>query len=281
MRHYTVRLRCPDRQGIVHAMTGVMLENQANILQSAQFSDTDTGLFAMRSSFETPQIDFEAIDRAFDGLREELGAEITVRAIDRPYRALVMVSTLDHCLLDLLLRVEEGELDIEVPLIVSNHEDLRPLAERHEIPFEHVFVSPDNKPEAEARLLELIAEHEIDFVVLARYMQILSDALCDRLPGRIINIHHSFLPGFKGARPYHRAHERGVKIIGATAHYVTADLDEGPIIAQAVEQVKHSDSVDDLVRVGRDIERLVLARAVRAHSQDRVILVGSKTIVFD
>lgn len=281
MRRYTTRLRSLDRPGIVHAMTGVMLEHGANIVESAQFSDTDTGLFAMRTTFETESLDIRSIDSSFDSVRDSMGAEIELRAIDQPYRALIMVSKYGHCLLDLLHRHADGELDIDIPLIVSNHTDLVPVAERFGIPFEHLPVTPGTKDVAESRLIDLISAHNIDFVVLARYMQVLSDAVCSMFQARIINIHHAFLPAFKGSRPYHQAHERGVKLIGATAHYVTADLDEGPIIAQAVEDVYHSDSVEDLVRVGRDIERIVLSKAVRYHAEDRVILVGSRTIVFD
>lgn len=281
MRRYTTRLRSPDRPGIVHAMTSVMLEHGANIVESAQFSDADTGLFAMRTTFETESLDVRSVDSSFDSVRDSLKAEIELRATDQPYRALIMVSKYGHCLLDLLHRHADGELAIDIPLIVSNHADLAPVVERFAIPFEHLPVTPGTKDAAESRLVDLISRHNIDFVVLARYMQVLSDAVCSMFQARIINIHHAFLPGFKGSRPYHKAHERGVKLIGATAHYVTADLDEGPIIAQAVEDVDHSDSVDDLVRVGRDIERIVLSKAVRYHAEDRVILVGSRTIVFD
>jgi formyltetrahydrofolate deformylase len=195
-------------------------------------------------------------------------------------RVLVMVSKYDHCLVDLLYRYDNGELPVEIPLVVSNHEDCRPLAERHGIPFVVLPVTPETKAAQEARLLALVEEHAIDVVVLARYMQVLSDDLCSRLPGRIINIHHSFLPGFKGARPYHQAHARGVKLIGATAHFVTADLDEGPIIEQGVQRVDHSATPDDLAEIGRDVERLVLARAVRLFAEDRIVLDGRRTIVF-
>ena len=193
---------------------------------------------------------------------------------------LLMVSKFDHCLVDLLYRWGLGELPVDIPLIVSNHPDLAPVAKRYGIPFVHVPVTRDTKPEAEAELLRLVAEHQVDFVVLARYMQVLSDDLCGKLSGRIINIHHSFLPGFKGAKPYHQAHERGVKLIGATAHLVTADLDEGPIIEQDVVRVGHRHTAPELVAIGRDVERIVLARAVRLHAEDRVVLTGSRTVVF-
>ena len=261
-------------------MTGVMLESGANILESAQFGDSDTGQFTMRSVFETDVGDINALDAAFDSVRLQMGADIHLRDLERRYRALLMVSRQDHCLVDLLHRHTEGELAIDIPLIVSNHPEAGAIAENFQVPFEHVPVVPQTKADSEGRLLSLIDEHRVDFVVLARYMQILSESVCEQLPGKIINIHHSFLPGFKGSNPYRQAHERGVKVIGATAHYVTAELDEGPIIDQDVEKVSHSHSVQDLTRVGRDIERIVLARAVRYHAEDRIILVGAKTIVF-
>ena len=191
-----------------------------------------------------------------------------------------MVSKFDHCLVDLLYRHEIGELPIEIPVIVSNHRDCEHIAERHGIPFVYLPVTTETKPEQEAALLNLTIEHNIDVVILARYMQVLSDALCSELSGRIINIHHSFLPGFKGARPYHQAHERGVKLIGATAHFVTAQLDEGPIIEQEVERVTHAHTANDLAEIGRDVERLVLARAVRLFAEDRIMLAGKRTVVF-
>jgi formyltetrahydrofolate deformylase len=195
-------------------------------------------------------------------------------------RALIMVSKFDHCLVDLLYRHEIGELPIEIPVIVSNHRDCEHIAKRHGIDFVYLPVTPENKTEQEAALLTLTAEHNIDVVILARYMQVLSDATCSALSGRIINIHHSFLPGFKGARPYHQAHERGVKLIGATAHFVTAQLDEGPIIEQEVERVTHAHTANDLAEIGRDVERLVLARAVRLFAEDRIMLTGKRTVVF-
>jgi len=262
-------------------MTSVMLEHGANIVESAQFSDTDTGLFAMRTTFETESLDIRSVDNSFDSVRDSLGAEIELRAIDQPYRALIMVSKYGHCLLDLLHRHADGELAIDIPVTVSNHTDLAPVAERFAIPFEHLPVTPGTKDVAESRLIDLISVHNIDLVVVARYMQVLSDAVCSMFQARIINIHHAFLPGFKGARPYHQAHERGVKLIGATAHYVTADLDEGPIIAQSSLPVGHRDRVDDLIRKGRDLERVVLASAVRLHAEDKTLVSQNKTVVFD
>jgi formyltetrahydrofolate deformylase len=280
MPHYILTLTCQDGPGIIHAVSGALLDASANVLEQAQFTDQDSGLFAMRTRFEAPGDDAEAV-RA---LIEERGARfdpvVDVRLEQARRRALVMVSKYDHCLVDLLYRYENGELPVEIPLVVSNHEDCRPIAERHGVPFVVLPVTPETKHEQEQRLLALVEEHRIDVVVLARYMQVLSDDLCSRLPGRIINIHHSFLPGFKGARPYHQAHARGVKLIGATAHFVTADLDEGPIIEQGVERVDHSATPDDLAEIGRDVERLVLARAVRLFAEDRIVLDGKRTIVF-
>ena len=203
-----------------------------------------------------------------------------VRPVDQRRRALILVSKFDHCLVDLLYRWQTGELPVEIPLVVSNHPDAREIVERAGIPFVHLPVTADTKPAAEARLLELVDQHQVDVVILARYMQVLSDSLCRELSGRVINIHHSFLPGFKGAKPYHQAYERGVKLIGATAHYVTADLDEGPIIEQSVERVSHALGPEALVAIGRDVERVVLSRAVRLHAEDRVLLTGARTVVF-
>ncbi|MER6411197.1 formyltetrahydrofolate deformylase [Streptomyces humidus] len=280
MQRYILTLRCPDQPGIVHALAAGVAQAKGNILESAQFSDPGTGVFTIRVCLETPEADTE-------NLRDELTLRLarfdpvlTVRPEEQRRRVLLMVSKFDHCLVDLLYRWDLGELPVDIPLIVSNHPDLAPLAKRYGIPFVHLPVTRDTKPEAEAELLRLVAEHQVDFVVLARYMQVLSDDLCRRLSGRIINIHHSFLPGFKGAKPYHQAHDRGVKLIGATAHFVTADLDEGPIIEQDVVRVGHRHTAPELVAIGRDVERIVLARAVRLHAEDRVVLTGSRTVVF-
>jgi formyltetrahydrofolate deformylase len=276
---YILTLSCPDRPGIVHAISGALLEVDANILENAQFDDLDSGLFTMRTRFETarPKVDIEGV---LAPIAAGLRAEYRVRDEERRPRVLIMVSKQDHCLVDLLYRTGTGELPIDIPVVVSNHTDAAHHAARYGVRFEHLPVTPDVKEQQEQRLLALIAEHKVDFVVLARYMQILSPKLCSNLAGRIINIHHSFLPGFVGARPYHQAHLRGVKIIGATAHYVTSDLDEGPIIEQDVERVNHSITAEQLAVIGQDIERRVLARAVRYHAEDRVLVVGSKTIVF-
>lgn len=251
-----------------------------NIVENAQFSDPATGTFCVRTGFETVEEDLGAVRRALSRELVSFSPTLAIRPEDRRRRAIVMVSKLDHCLVDLLYRLRMGELPIEVPLVVSNHTDLREVARREGVEFEHVPVTRDTKPAAEAKLLELVEAYRADFVILARYMQVLSDDLCRQMPGRIINIHHSFLPGFKGARPYHQAYQRGVKLIGATAHYVTADLDEGPIIEQDVVRVGHGQSVDDLVTLGRDVERVVLARAVTLHAEERVMLAGPRTIVF-
>ncbi|HEY8979630.1 MAG TPA: formyltetrahydrofolate deformylase [Streptomyces sp.] len=280
MRRYILTLRCPDQPGIVHALAAGVAEAEGNILESAQFSDPGTGVFTIRVSLETPTAD---TGKLRDGLALRLARfdpVLTLRPQEQRRRVLLMVSKFDHCLVDLLYRWDLGELPVDIPLIVSNHPDLEPVAKRYGIPFVHLPVTRDTKPEAEAELLRLVADHQVDFVVLARYMQVLSDDLCRRLSGRVINIHHSFLPGFKGARPYHQAHDRGVKLIGATAHFVTADLDEGPIIEQDVVRVGHRHTAPELVAIGRDVERIVLARAVRLHAEDRVVLTGSRTVVF-
>lgn len=280
MRELILTLTCPDRRGIIHAVTVGLLDCEANILDQAQFTDPDQGLFCLRTRFEANAPDIDSIRATvlarLDGFHPTLGLRLTAHQ----RRALIMVSKFDHCLIDLLYRHDLGELPIDIPLIVSNHLDCQSIVERHGIPFVHIPVTGNSKADAEQTLLELVANHDIDVIVLARYMQVLSDDLCARLPGRIINIHHSFLPGFKGARPYHQAHERGVKIIGATAHFVTADLDEGPIIEQDVQRVSHADTAAELISIGRDVERRVLSRAVRLYAEDRVFLMGQRTVVF-
>ncbi|MEH0424792.1 formyltetrahydrofolate deformylase [Streptomyces stelliscabiei] len=280
MQRYILTLRCPDQPGIVHALAAGVAEAKGNILESAQFSDPDTGVFTIRVSLETPAADTGKLRDELTLRLARFDPVLTVRPEEQRRRVLLMVSKFDHCLVDLLYRWDLGELPVDIPLIVSNHPDLEPVAKRYGIPFVHLPVTRDTKPEAEAELLRLVADQQVDFVVLARYMQVLSDDLCRRLSGRVINIHHSFLPGFKGAKPYHQAHDRGVKLIGATAHFVTADLDEGPIIEQDVVRVGHRHSAPELVAIGRDVERIVLARAVRLHAEDRVVLTGSRTVVF-
>jgi formyltetrahydrofolate deformylase len=281
MQPYVLTLSCPDRPGIVRTVAAGIGKADGNIIESAQFSDPVTGLFSMRIEFESPLADLDAVRAAVEQDVAGLDATLGLRSKQHRRRTLVMVSKADHCLMDLLYRYERGELPVEIPVVVGNHDVLRPLVEAHGIEFVHVPVTPETKADAEAHLFALVEQHDVDFVVLARYMQVLSDDACARLQGRAINIHHSFLPGFKGARPYHQAHARGVKLIGATAHYVTAELDEGPIIEQEVVRVSHSRTPEEMVALGRDVERLALARAVEAHAEDRVFLCGSRTVVFD
>ncbi len=256
-----------------------LVELGANILESAQFGDEPTASFCMRTVFEAPITDPDRVVAALAPRSGTLGASISVRRQDRPMPTLLMVSTHDHCLVDLLYRWRAAELPIDIIAVVSNHPDLGGLVEQAGVAFEHISVTPDSKPAAEARLLEIVDAAGIELVVLARYMQVLSEAVCGPLAGRIINIHHSFLPGFKGARPYHQAWARGVKVIGASAHYATAELDEGPIVDQDVVRVSHAHGPEDMRIAGRDLERVVLARAVRAHAEGRVFLVGGRTVV--
>jgi formyltetrahydrofolate deformylase len=281
MQRYVMTLRCPDRPGIIRAFAEGVVNAAGNIVDNQQFSDPDSGTFCMRTEVDSPLVSAEEVERHLLAALVGFEPTLTVRPEALHRRMLVMVSKFDHCLVDLLYRHSTGELPVEIPLVVSNHEDLRALVEHHGIPFVHLPVTKETKPDAEAALLKLVEEHEIDFVVLARYMQVLSDDLCRALEGRVINIHHSFLPGFKGAKPYHQAYARGVKLIGATAHYVTADLDEGPIIEQEVTRVTHASSPEALVALGRDTERLALSRGVRLHAEDRVLLIGSRTVVFN
>ncbi|GAA2006509.1 formyltetrahydrofolate deformylase [Brevibacterium samyangense] len=271
---------CPQRPGITQAITTFLYERGFDIREHQQFDDRRSERFFLRTAFSTgAPIDIEALRRDFTPIAEEFGMDADFHD-ERPPRLLVMVSKFGHCLNDLLFRWRGGTLGGEIALVVSNHEDLRPMVEAAGLPFVHVPVTKDTKAEAEAKLLELVDTHDIDLVVLARYMQILSDDLCHALAGRAINIHHSFLPGFKGARPYHQAYERGVKLVGATAHYVTADLDEGPIIEQEINRVDHTYTPEALTVVGRDAECLALARAVRWHCEHRILLHGSSTVVF-
>ncbi|MDX1509846.1 MAG: formyltetrahydrofolate deformylase [Nitriliruptorales bacterium] len=280
MTVHILTLTCPDRPGIVASIAEGLFELGGNILENAQYSDEVTNTFCIRTRFEADEADPATIASALADRASSLGADLDVRREADRMRTVVMVSKQDHCLRDLLYRWQIGELPVDVRAVVSNHPNVAPLVEDAGIRFEHVPISKDTKPQAEARLVEILDEENVELVVLARYMQILSDGLCELLAGRCINIHHSFLPGFKGARPYHQAWEHGVKLIGATAHYVTAGLDEGPIIDQGVERVTHHATVDDFVAVGRDIERLVLSRAVRAHAEHRVFLIGGRTVVF-
>jgi formyltetrahydrofolate deformylase len=273
-------LQCADQPGIVHAMTSSVLAAHGNIIENQQFTDPVTNTFVMRTRFETTS----SIAQASEVLSSSLAQfkpELKIRDNSAPKRALVMVTKESHCLRDLLYLRELGELPVEIPLVVSNHKDLQHLVESHGVRFTYFPVSKESKNDAESELLKIIETERIDFVVLARYMQILSQQFCAALSHRIINIHHSFLPGFKGAKPYHQAHAKGVKIIGATAHFVTSDLDEGPIIEQDVAHVTHASTPDQLIAIGRDIERRVLAKAVRLFAEDRIFIVGNRTIVFN
>ena len=278
---FVTTLSCPDRPGIVAAVAGRLAADGCNILDSQQFGDPSTDRFFMRVHGEVGAgTDLDAVRAGFGPLGVEFGMDWQLHDLAHRPRVLVLVSRQGHCLNDLLYRRETGALRIDVPAVVSNHPDFAALARWHGVAFHHVPVAPHTRADAEARLLALVAEHRIELVVLARYMQILSDDLCTALAGRAINIHHSFLPSFKGARPYHQAHARGVKLIGATAHYVTAELDEGPIIEQEVQRVDHAHAPDDLVAVGRDVEATVLSRAVRWHVEHRVLRNGDRTVVF-
>ena len=272
-------LQCEDQPGIVHAMTTAVLNCGGNIIENQQFTDPTTNQFVMRTRFETSQ----GIDGAHKSLNEGLSKfnpSLHIRQTAQKPRALVMVTTESHCLRDLLYLEELGELNVEIPLVISNREELRSLVESHGVKFLYLPVTADTKASQEAEILKQIEALKIDFVVLARYMQILSANFCKTMPGKIINIHHSFLPGFKGAKPYHQAHERGVKIIGASAHFVTSDLDEGPIIEQDVAHVTHNATPEELIAIGRDIERRVLAKAVKLYADDKIFIVGKRTVVF-
>lgn len=278
---FVLVLSCPDRPGIVHAVSGFLVERGGNIVESQQFGDQLTDRFFMRMDFtvdapstaDSLRAEFTAVAARFDMDFELWGAAA-------PYRTLIMVSKHLHCLNDLLFRASTGTLQIDIPAVVSNHPDAGPLVRSYGLEFHHIPVTPETKSDAEKRLMELVEDTGAHLVVLARYMQVLSDDLCRHMSGRIINIHHSFLPSFKGARPYHQAFDRGVKLVGATAHYVTADLDEGPIIEQDVIRVDHTYDQDQLVAAGRDVEAQVLSRAVRWHAQSRVLLNGERTVVF-
>jgi len=272
-------LQCADQPGIVHAMTSAVLACDGNIIENQQFTDHSTNTFVMRTRFESKQGLESATKSLSDGLAK-FSPVLRVRPTEQKPRALVLVTKESHCLRDLMYLLELGELPIEIPLVISNHADLKTLVESHGVPFLHLPVTSGSKVEQEKLIQQQISKLKIDFVVLARYMQVLSQEFCSSLPGKIINIHHSFLPGFKGAKPYHQAHDRGVKIIGATAHFVTADLDEGPIIEQDVAHVTHASTPDELIALGRDIERRVLAKAVKLYAEDKIFVVGHRTVIF-
>lgn len=278
----TLLLRCPDRKGLVAAIANLLSRNGVNIIDAQQHTDVDAGLFFHRVVF-----DMSGMTVSRENFLQQLEQECKTCAMDwqlsfgdKKKRVAIFVSKYEHCIYDLLLRHKVGELNCEIPLIISNHEDLRYFADVFNIPYYVFPITRDNKREQEQKEIALLREHDIDLIVMARYMQVLSDEMIAEFPNQIINIHHSTLPAFKGAKPYHQAYERGVKLVGATAHYATADLDEGPIIAQGVEDSSHSDTVDDLVRKGRDIERVTLANAVRAHLDDKILVYGHRTIVF-
>jgi len=282
MATHVLTLSCPDRPGLVHAVSGWVVSAGGNILDSQQFSDMAEQMFYLRLHVDFgDEPTLEALVQDFSPVAGAFGMDFRFVVAETPMRTLVLVSKEGHCLNDLLYRQSIGALNITIPAVVSNHRDLERLARSYDADFHHLPVTPEAKPEAEARVLELVDELDIDLVVLARYMQILTDETCAALEGRVINIHHSFLPSFKGAKPYHQAHDRGVKLIGATAHYVTAALDEGPIIAQAVTPVDHRMTPADLAGAGRDVESQTLSRAVGLHATARVIRSGHRTIVFD
>jgi formyltetrahydrofolate deformylase len=274
---------CPDRKGLVAAIADFLYRHNANILHADQHQDSELGLFLMRVEWDAHDFALELgeFDRHFAPIAERLHMRWRLELSSARPRLALFVSRYDHCLVDLLYRHQSGELACEIPLVISNHPDARRLADFYGIPFHHVPVGAGDKEAAERRQLELLSEHGIDLIVLARYMQILSAEFVARYPQRIINVHHSFLPAFSGARPYHRAFERGVKLIGATSHYVTEELDEGPIIEQDVVRISHRDGLEDLIQKGRDLEKVVLSRAVRWHIEHRILLYAKKTVIFD
>ena len=277
---YILTLSCPDRLGLVHAVSGFLLERGGNIEEAAQFNDPDTGLFFMRVQFACVQTTHEDLQNQLDLFAAPFQMQWRLHARSQAMRTVIMVSREGHCLNDLLFRWKSGLLGLDIRAIISNHREFYQLAASYNVPFYHLPVSAGTKAQVEAQQYEIIQAEDAELVVLARYMQVLSDDLCRKLSGRAINIHHSFLPSFKGAKPYYQAHDRGVKLIGATAHYVTADLDEGPIIEQDVARVDHSKTVEDLTALGRDTESQVLARAVKWHCEHRVLINGHKTVIF-
>jgi len=279
----TLLLTCEDRRGLVAAVSDFIVRHSGNIIHADQHTDREAGVFVQRVEFELDGLELprERIASEFTPVAEGYGMSWRLKFSDETRRVAILVSKLGHCLYDLLARWKMGELNAEIPLIISNHPDLQSVAEDFGVPFEHLAVSRETKAAQETAMLERLESRQVDLVVLARYMQILSPDFVNRFPDRIINIHHSFLPAFAGARPYHKAHDRGVKVIGATAHYVTSELDQGPIVEQDVARVSHRDSVGDMIHKGRDLEKVVLARAVNTHLQNRVIVYGNKTAIFD
>ncbi|OWK48321.1 Formyltetrahydrofolate deformylase [Pseudomonas oleovorans subsp. oleovorans] len=281
--HFIIKISCPAASGIVAAVTTYLADRGCYISEMSQFDDETSGRFFMRAVFrfnDRYEGDIDEVEQGFVAVAQRFDMEWALHSTAQPMRVLLMVSKYDHCLVDLLYRHHKGELDMQITAIVSNHLELRPMAEREGIRFIYLPVTKDSKAQQEAALMRIVDETQTELVVLARYMQILSDDLCKQLSGRAINIHHSFLPGFKGAKPYHQAYERGVKLIGATAHYVTSDLDEGPIIEQEVQRVDHAYLPDDLVAIGRDTETVALSKAVKYHLEHRVFLNGERTVIF-
>jgi formyltetrahydrofolate deformylase len=278
---FVLSIATEDRKGIVAAVANSIASQDCNIVESSQYGDGNTGRFFMRVALAGPAgMSIESFTQAFSPVATAYRLEWRIHDLSKKLRTMVMVSQGGHCLNDLLYRTSTGRLPMEITSIVSNHTTWQRRAEHEGIPFHHLPITPENKLEQEARLMDLAEQQQVDLIILARYMQVLSDQLCRKLDGRVINIHHSFLPGFKGAKPYHRAYERGVKMVGATAHYVTPDLDEGPIITQDVSIVDHADTVEDLISQGQDTESRVLARAVKLHLEHRVMLNGARTVVF-
>lgn len=279
MNQWVLNFSCEDQPGIVHAIAGAIVKAGGNITELQQFSSTDTGRFFTRIQIEC-QNELAQLKAELGSVAENLAAKWSIDSTDRPIRTLILASKATHCVNDVLYNTQSGNLNIEIPLILANHPDLKDLAQFYSIPFEEHVVLPENKHLFEDRIRQVVAEHDIELVVLARYMQIISPGLCEELSGRAINIHHSFLPGFKGANPYRQAHGRGVKLIGATAHFVTSDLDEGPIIEQNVARVDHSHSVAELVTIGKRNESATLTEAIRLFSQNRIFLDGNRTVIF-
>lgn len=274
-------IQCKDQKGLVAGITSFFAERQFNILHCQQYTDTEVGQYFMRIKLEDDgSFNHQQLEAEFSQFAATIDLNWSVRYSEQPYRVALLVTRASHCPYDLLLRELEGELKCDIPLIIGNHRDLEGMARQFDKPFYHLPITAETKQAQEAEIKHLLAEFEIDLIVMARYMQILSEEFVTEFSGRIINIHHGFLPAFQGAKPYHQAYERGVKIIGATAHYATAELDEGPIIAQDVQHVQHDNSPQDLVMMGKDIERIVLARAVKAHIEHRIIINGRRTIVF-
>lgn len=277
---FVLTISCPDRTGIVSKVSSFLAQNKCLINEANHHADTELGMFFMRNEISNLNMSEEAFKQAFSAIADDFDMDWNLSSKAQKKRVLIMVSKQDHCLHDLLYRWKSGEMDYDIPCVISNHPDLKDLVEWHGIPYVHIPVTPDNKPHAFAEVVKWVNHYQADTIVLARYMQIIPPDLCQKYPGQIINIHHSFLPSFIGAKPYHQAFDRGVKLIGATCHYVTEDLDAGPIIEQEVRRVSHSESAEEMVMLGKDVEKNALARGLKFHLEDRVLLSGNKTIVF-